>query len=256
MGLVHSKRLTRSVLADIEPPDGSDSEPGGGFGISSFLSTAPRAIGSITAFIGAVTGLLIALNKVGILGGDGGGGATTTTAMPGTRLFGEMTRPMGRVYFDGKTMYVKAAIPRHPFIALANLEEPLQDVKMSARVRWVSGSHGYGVGLICRYQSNSNYYLLAVLTGGRYNIVKYSDGKLTSLTQGIQESSAVTDDANDITARCVGDQPTRLTLEANGVTIGMVDDDNAIENGNVGIRLGSNESFVTLGFDGFVLKYL
>jgi hypothetical protein len=242
-------------LADLDPPNGSDPEPGGGFGISSFLSTAPRAIGSITALIGAVTGLLIALNKVGILDGDGGGGATTTTAMPGNRLFGEMTRPRGRVYFDDKTMYVKAAVPHEPFIALANLEEPLQDVKVSARARWVSGSTGYGVGLICRYESNSNYYLLAVLTGGRYNIVKYRDGKLISLSHGIQENSAVNDDANAVTARCVGDKPTRLTLEANGVTLGAVDDPDGIGSGNVGIRLGSNESFVTIGFDDFELKY-
>jgi hypothetical protein len=237
-------------LADLEPPDGSDSEPGGGFGIGSFLSTVPRAIGSITALIGAVTGLLIALNQVGFLDGDDGDDATTTT-----RVFSEITRPMGRLYFDGKTMYVKAAIPRHPFIALANLEEPLHDVKMTARVKWVSGSSDYGVGLICRYESNSNYYLLAVLTGGRYNIVKYDDGRLTSLTHGIQESSAITDDANDITALCVGDQPTTLTLMANGVTVGTVDDANALESGNVGIRLGTNESVVTLGFDDFVLKY-
>jgi hypothetical protein len=94
-----------------------------------------------------------------------------------------------------------------------------------------------------------------VLTGGRYNIVKYDDGRLTSLTHGIQESSAITDDANDITALCVGDQPTTLTLMANGVTVGTVDDANALESGNVGIRLGTNESVVTLGFDDFVLKY-
>jgi hypothetical protein len=242
-------------LAEHEPPDGSDSEPGGGFGIGSFLSTAPRAIGSITALIGAVTGLLIALNKVGILGGDGGTDTTTTTTEMTGRLFSEVTQPMGQVYFDGETMYVKAAIARHPFKALANQKDALQDVKVSARVKWVSGSNGYGVGFICRYESNANYYLLAVLTGGRYNIVRYRDGKLISLSHGIQENSAVDDDVNDITARCVGDNPTRLTLQANGVTLAALDDPDGIESGNVGVRLGSNESFVTLRFDDFVLKY-
>lgn len=244
-------------MADLEPPDGShDSEPGGGIGIGSFLNTAPRAIGSVTALIGAITGLLIALNKVGFLGGDGGGGATTTTETVGAGLFGEMTRPLGRVYFDGKIMYVKAALPNRPFLVLANLEKPLADVAMSARIKWLSGSRDYGVSLVCRYESNSSYYLLAVLSGGRYNIVRYRNGKPSSLTHGIQRSSAVTDDANDITARCVGDQPTRLTLEANGRTVGAVNDANGIEGGNVGIRAGSSESFVTVGFEDFVLKYL
>jgi len=49
-------------------------ETGTGGGLGAFLSSAPRVIGSITALIGAVTGLLIALNKTGVIGGDGGDG--------------------------------------------------------------------------------------------------------------------------------------------------------------------------------------
>ena len=243
-------------MADLEPPDGSeDSEPGGGIGIGSFLNTAPRAIGSITALIGAITGLLIALNKVGILDGNDGGGGTTTTEMPGSGLFGPFTRPVGRVYFDGKTMYVKAAVPGRPLLVLANQEKPLQDVTMSAHVKWVSGASDYGLGLICRYESNRTYYLLAVLSGGRYNIARYRDGNLTSLT-GIQTSNTIKEGANDITARCVGDQPTGLTLQANGQTVAAVKDAEGIEGGNIGVRVGSSESFVTISFDDFVLKYL
>jgi hypothetical protein len=244
-------------LADIEPPDGSDSEPGGGFGISSFLSSAPRAIGSITALIGAVTGLLVALNKVGILGDGGGGTTTTTTKMNGSGPFQAFNRPQGRVYFDGKTMYVKAAMPTHPLVVPADPAKSLQDVAMTVRVNWVSGASGYGVGLICRYRSNSEYYLLSVLTGGRYNIVRYSDvgGKPrpTSLTKGIQFNSAVDDNANALSARCIGDNPTRLTLKANGVELASVDDQDGIESGNIGIRMGSYESVFTLSFDDFVL---
>jgi hypothetical protein len=236
-------------LADLEPPDGPDSEPGGGFGIGSFLNTAPRAIGSVTALIGAITGLLVALNKVGILSGDNGGGGTTTTGP-----FSPFTRPTGRVYFDGKTMYVKAARPGRPLLVLANREEELRDVAMSTRVKWLSGASDYGLAFICRYESNRNYYLLAVLSGGRYNIAKYRDGNLASLT-GIQHSRAVKDGANDITARCVGDQPTSLTLQANGQTLATVKDAEGIEGGNVGIRVGSSESFVTLSFEDFVLNY-
>jgi hypothetical protein len=246
-------------LADLEPTDGSDPEPGGGFGISSFLSTAPRAIGSITALIGAVSGLLIALNKIGVLGDDGGEVTTTTTKMNGSGLFQAFNRPQGRVYFDGKTMYVKAAMRTHPLVVPADPEKSLQDVAMTVRVKWVSGATDYGVGLICRYRNNSEYYLLSVLTGGRYNIVKYRDvggkPKPTSLTKGIQFNDAVEDHANDLSARCVGDNPTRLTLMANDVELDSVDDPEGIESGNIGVRMGSYESVFTLSFDDFVLKY-
>ena len=60
-------------MSDLDPsPEVNETETGGGLG--SFLSSAPRVIGSITALIGAVTGLLIALNKTGIIGGDGDDG--------------------------------------------------------------------------------------------------------------------------------------------------------------------------------------
>lgn len=239
-------------MADFEPPGGShDSEPGGGIGIGSFLNSAPRAIGSITALIGAVTGLLIALNKVGILGGDNGGGGTTTT---GSGIFTPFTRPTGsRVYFDGKTMYVKAATPTRPLLVLANQDKPLEDVAMSFRVTQVGGAADYGLALICRYDSNRNYYFLAVLSGGRYNIARYRDGNLRSLAHGT--SSALTDGPNDITAKCVGDQPTSLTLEANGRRVGAVKDADGLAGGNIGLRVGTNESFVTVRFEDFVLKY-
>jgi hypothetical protein len=224
--------------------------PESGGGLGAFLNSAPRVIGSITALIGAVTGLLIALNKVGVIGGD-----STETAEAGS-IFDELTRPIGRVYFDGKTMYVKAAMPSRPLVHLAELDKALDNVSMSARVRQVSGADDYGVGFICRYDSPASYYLLAVLSGPRYNLVRYRDGKPTSLSGGIKPAGAVTEGENNITAKCVGDQPTALTLEANGQTIGTAQDANGIESGNVGVRVGSSESFVTLRFDDFVLKYL
>jgi hypothetical protein len=236
-------------LSDLDPsPEVDIPEPGGGLG--AFLSSAPRVIGSITALIGAVSGLLIALHKVGVIDGD-----SNKTKEAGS-IFGPLTRPIGEVYFDGKTMYVKAALPSRPLVHLANLKEALGDVSMSARVRWVSGGSDYGVGFICRYESPASYYLLAVLSGPRYNLVKYRDGKPISLSGGIKPTGAVTEGENTITAKCVGDEPTALTLQANGQTIGTAKDADGIENGNIGVRVGSGESFVTLRFDDFVLKYL
>ncbi len=240
-------------MSDPGPPEGSDDSGIGGL-LGSLFGSLPRVIGSITGLVAAVTALLVALNKAGILGGDNGGGQTTTSGPVGS-LFGSFTRPSGRVYFDDETMYVKAAQPGRPLVHLADLEEPLTDVTISSRVDWVSGARDYGVGLICRYENSSNYYVLAVLSAGRYSIVKYRKGKLTPLT-GIKETSAVHDDGNEITARCVGERPTTLTLEANGQTVGSVQDTDGIESGNIGVRVGSSESFVTCRFDDFVLKHL
>jgi hypothetical protein len=167
-----------------------------------------------------------------------------------------MTRPVGRVYFDEQTMYVRAAQPSRPVLHLADQAEELGDVSMTARVSWVSGARDYGVGFVCRYDSRSDYYLLAVLSGGRYNIVRYRAGKPVSLTRGIQTSGSVQNDENEVTARCVGNDPTTLTLVVNGQTVATEQDGDGIESGNVGIRASSGESFVTVRFEDFVLRYL
>jgi hypothetical protein len=237
-------------LTDPEPP-ASDGDPSGSW-FSTFLSSTPRVIGSITALIGAISGLLIALNRVGIL--DNGG--TTTTSKPAQSLFSPMKRPVGQVYFDGTTMYVKAAQPATPLLLLADQDKQLQNVAMSTSVTWMSGASDYGYSLLCRYRNSRNYYLVGVLSGGRYNIARYRDGALTSLTHKIQRSTYIDDAQNEVTVRCVGDDPTTLSLEVNGHTVGSVNDRTGLEGGNVGMRVGTLESFVTLRFQDFVLKYL
>ena len=110
-------------------------------------------------------------------------------------------------------MYVKAWRPRNPFLHLATLEEPLSDVSMNARVGWSGGARDYGVSFICRYESPANYYVLAVLLGPpRFNIIRYRDQKPISLTRRIRPTDGLNEDANQITAKCVGDEPTILTL--------------------------------------------
>jgi len=239
-------------MTDPDLPSVPDDDSSGS-GVSAFLSSTPKVIGSITALVGAISGLLLALNKAGLLGG---GEAEATPSKPAESLFGAMTRPIGRVYFDGTTMYVKAAQPRTPLLLLADQDKALQDVAMSTSVTWMSGAGDYGYSLLCRYRSARNYYLLGILSGGRYNIGRYRNGVLTSLTRGIQSSGQIDDRTNDVVARCVGDNPTTLTLEVNGRTIASARDPSGLEGGNVGLRVGSGESTVTLRFEDFVLKYL
>ncbi|HYZ91773.1 MAG TPA: hypothetical protein VFA34_05185 [Actinomycetota bacterium] len=240
---------------DDLPPTDESPDAGSGGGLGSFLNNTRNVIGAVTGLIVAVSGLLVALNKVGILGGDDDNGPKTETRPPAT-IFGPIKRPIGRVYFDGETMYVRAAQPGRPLVHLADLEKPLRDVSMSARVSWVSGASDYGMSFVCRYDNSQNYYLLAVLSGRRYNIARYRNGRVTSLTGGIQRSTKIAEESNDVTARCVSHDPTTLSLEVNGRPVATKQDRDGIESGNVGIRAGSSESFVVFRFEDFQLKYL
>jgi hypothetical protein len=206
-------------------------------------------IGAVTGLIAAVSGLLIALNKAGLLDGDGGNEPKPKTA---STVFPE--RP-GIVYFDGSTMYVHTKRPRSPVVALSEQEDPPLDVVMSTRAEWVSGASDYGVSLICRRQSPKNYYLLGMIPSKRgYNIARYRDGRLTSLTGGIKPSPHVDSKINEVTARCLGDRPTILTLAVNGQILGRETDPEGLPAGDVGIRVGSDESRVTVGFEDFKLR--
>ena len=250
-------------MVDPEGTDASEGADAGG-GVLGFLTTTQKLIAGFSGLIVATSSLLIALNKVGLIGGgdeENGTAAPTTiqteTAPKGPRgVFAELTRPIGRVYFDGEAMYVKAAQPGRPLVHVADREEPLQDVALSARISWVSGARDYGMGFVCRYESSGSYYLVSVLSGGRYHIVRYRRGRPVSLTRGIQRSNLVAGDAVEVTARCVGENPTSVTLDANGRRIASATDADGIKSGNVGIRVGSAEAWVTAKFDGFELRYL
>lgn len=239
-------------MPDIEPPEGSgDADSSGGF--ASFFSTTPKVIGAISGLIVAVSGLLVALNKAGLLNGDTEPKPVTTTSEPkaGTTLFSEFDRRNGRLYFQGSTMYVHTKQTRSPVVALSKQEAPL-DVGMSTRVEWKSGANDYGVSLICRRKNARNYYLLGVLPSkGGYNIARYREGRLASLAHGT--SPRVDDKVNDLKAHCLNDQPTILTLEVNGKIVARKSDPEGLEAGDVGIRVGSNESEVTVGFEDFEL---
>lgn len=226
-------------------------DTGGGGG--SFWTSFPAILTASAVFIGAIVSAVVALRDDD--GPDASGQTTTTTAVE-SRHFVSVTRPAGRVYFEGETMFVKASLPARPMLALAENDEQLEDVGMSARVEWVSGAKDYGVGFVCRYADTGNYYLLSVLSGGRYHIVRYRKGKPVSLTGGIQTSGAVEDDANDVAVRCVGNDPVILTLTAGGREVARVRDEAGIAAGNVGIRLGTSESVVTCSFRDFELRAL
>lgn len=228
----------------------SDTDSGGG----SFWTSLPALLTASAVLIGAIVSAVVTLTN------DGGSDtvlATTTTSPTDTgRPFAAMTRPLGRVYFEDDVMFVKASQPGRPLLVLAEADQALADVRLGARIEWVSGAKDYGVGFVCRYADAGNYYLLSVLSGGRYHIVRYRRGKPVSLTGGIQTSGAVDDAGNDVAARCVGSDPVSLTLTVGGQEIATARDADGIERGNVGIRLGTSESVVTCSFRDFELRSL
>ena len=229
--------------------DSGPSDAGGG---GSFWTSLPALLTASAVLLGAIVSAVVALRN-----DDESSAAPSTTTTPvEERLFAAVTRPAGRVYFEGETMFVKASRPGMPMLALAEREEPLGDVGMSARAERVSGASDYGVGFVCRYANAGNYYLLSVLSGGRYHVVRYRKGRPVSLTGGIQTSGAVEADGNDIQVRCVGDDPVTLTLIANGREAAKVRDSDGIAQGNVGIRVGTSESLVTFSIEDFELRSL
>ena len=238
--------------------DPGPEDVGGGGG--SFWTSLPTLLTASAVFISAVVGAVVALRD----DGDGGGGGTamtqtagtTTTAQTGlSEHFVAATRPGGRNYFDGETMFVKASSTR-PVLVLAEGDERLRDVRMTVHAERTSGADLYGIGLICRYASPGNYYLLAVLNGSDYHIVRYRDGQARSLTGGIQPSEAIDSDTYDIDVRCVGSDPALLTLSVDGEEVVTIPDPDGIEEGNVGIRVGTSESVVTCSFRDYTLRSL
>jgi hypothetical protein len=251
-------------LADLEPPAGPDDSDSSG-GLSAFLSSTPRVIGAITGLIGAISGLLIALDKAGIIGGDNGGATAqqTSSAQSTTSgsalLFGPETQGGGRGKVrreSNGTVYVTAEEPGHGVRVLADQENPPPDVSLSAHVSWVSGERDWSFAFVCRFQDSGNFYLLGVIPPKRlYNIARYRDGRLTSLS-GLQRSDAIKDDENTVAARCTDTQPTTLTLKVNGETLRPVHDPNGLAGGNVGLRVGSSTGVVTCCFRNLELSYL
>jgi hypothetical protein len=237
------------------PESGAGTEAAnGGHGIVSFLTSLRGVISTFAALVIAVGGLITALNQVGVLGGNGG--AETGTNAGGSDLFTAVTRPNGRVYFDGEAMYVRASTPGQPFLTLADGDERIGDMSLETRVEHVSGADDYAFGLVCRYSNAANYYLLSLLSGGRYHVVRYRGGRAVSLTGGIRQGAPIREGANQVHAKCVGESPTMLTLSVNGQPVATVADREGIGSGIFGVRAGSGESFVTLKLDGFELRRL
>ncbi len=181
--------------------------------------------------------------------GDGATGGTLPTA---ARYFDEYDGDRGRVWVEGDAMYFRA---KHSGRRLMSVARGVTSNRFRVRVTYVEGAADHGVGLICRQERAGRYYLLAIASDGRYNILEYDDGKARSLVGDYQRSGIIDRRMNTLEARCEGEDPVSLTLLVNGTPVRdpVEDAESPIPRGAVGLRVGTPDPPVTVKFEEFEL---
>ena len=186
---------------------------------------------------------------------------TTTSTVDGSAAFSDPPNLFRAVQRDGSNAAFSNAayaffvnVANQPLISVADREAPA-DVRMTVDVTG-GGSSDFGASLLCRYQGSDDYYLLAIASDSRYNVVKYVDGEPQSLQGGFKTSSAVRSGGatNEVEATCEGSDPVDLTLVVNGTRVARItDSDSPYTGGTVGLRVGTTEPPVSVQFENLVM---
>ncbi|HMN58772.1 MAG TPA: hypothetical protein PJ988_00320 [Anaerolinea sp.] len=128
------------------------------------------------------------------------------------------------------------------------------DVDLAVSVRRLSGPVNNMIGLICRYQDSSNFYLAFVSTDGYYGIARIEQDSFHLISaKELQYSSFLTglDAEFQLQALCSRDL---LALFANGQPLAQVRD-STFGMGDVGVFAGSyDQPGVDIVFDNFTVK--
>jgi hypothetical protein len=148
-----------------------------------------------------------------------------------------------RIYIDKPSLF---------YWSNPNLE--FTDVSLEVEASKSSGPDNNFFGLLCRYQDQYNFYMLAISSDGFYSIRKYQEGSFSYLgAEQWQFSEAIHQGktTNVIRADCIGDT---LTLYTNGIKLAEASD-NTFQVGDVGLTAASLEMAGTnILFDNFVAK--
>lgn len=128
------------------------------------------------------------------------------------------------------------------------------DVIITVDARQVEGPNDNAFGVLCRYQSEENFYLFLISGDGYYMIGKYQTGsnQIQYLTGDGEfvASDVITQGMaiNQIRASCIGDQ---LTLSVNGIQLDSVTDPTFVT-GDVGVGASTFEpGTAVIEFDDF-----
>lgn len=122
-----------------------------------------------------------------------------------------------------------------------NPERRFDNVIINVEARQVSGPNNNAYGVICRYQSEENFYVFLISGDGYYTIGKYQSGveNVTYLTENgqFQPSDAIHIGVatNEMRVSCIGNQ---LSLEVNGTPLVSVTDPTFVT-GDIGLAAGT-----------------
>ncbi len=122
-----------------------------------------------------------------------------------------------------------------------NPDRIFDDVIITVEARQVSGPNDNAYGIICRYQSEENFYVFLISGDGYYTIGKYQSAaeNVVYLTENgqFQPSDAIHTGVatNELQASCIGNQ---LSLEVNGVPLVSVTDPTFVT-GDIGLAAGT-----------------
>jgi ribosomal protein L40E len=159
---------------------------------------------------------------------------------------------------NGSTGYESGGYRMHVvtanWLSWATLPDIFQnDVRIEVDATKIDGPDDNDIGVICRFQDNSNYYYLGISNDGyaaiykslqgEFSIISSEDGKWQKV-DGIYPGSA----NNHIRADCIGNT---LTLYANGAQIATATDD-SFTGGQVSLAVGTFDTGgVDILFDNF-----
>ena len=261
---------------DEPPPETSGGEDAGS---RSFFTTLPGILTALATLLATFTGLLTALHRFGVIGGDDSASTTaidtaeTSPSPPIPPPAAEFSDPPGIFteatvgdadrYFSNGFLYFKIATANAPMVAIARADTP-RDLRVQVEAQKVEGSENFGLGVICRHQNRRNYYSLGIGSGGRlgsggrYNIVKYVAGSPRSLTGGWKVSPVINggNSANAVKVECTGGARVELTLYVNDRLVAQRVDARGLANGGVGLRAGTADSPVTIRFSRFSFRQI
>ncbi len=129
----------------------------------------------------------------------------------------------------------------------------LADVRLEADVQKLAGPERDRFGLLCRLNTQYNYYVFLISSQGEYGIGIVENLNLRLLGEGnlgVSEAIRPGLEINHLAVTCLGNT---LTLEVNGQPVISVEDD-TISAGDVGLVVGSyDQPGVDVLFDNFVL---
>lgn len=158
--------------------------------------------------------------------------------------------PEGAAYLQQKRLYLDDR-GQEKSISTSLLDRQWSDVIIRTRLQRTAGTQNNWMGVTCRQEDESNYYLFAISADGYYLLLKVAEGEVTQLA-GPETSTALNPDRgiNLLEARCV---ETTLTLSVNQQELVSLNDEQ-FRSGGISLFADSVTGETTsVAFDDFVI---